>query len=179
MTPVTPDTSQSASVAASLAWSPATSNISPASSQSTLTPTFNRLALARGQGHPCKMLQQPSYDDYPMDRTKAEQNAWVRCKSAEQWRYNKLMSPSAEAYREAENIHASKFHYEKKKGQDKKHAAAGKAADLVDDEDGSDAIEVEKATTKDGALKKNHFRCIHEKCRSHKICKIFKKNQKQ
>ena len=78
MTPVTPDTSQSASIAASPAWSPATSDISPASSQSSLTPTFNSLALARGRGHPHKMLQPPSYDDYPMDRTKAEQNAWVR-----------------------------------------------------------------------------------------------------
>ena len=89
------------------------------------------------------------------------------------------MSASAEAYREVDNIHASKFYYEKRKGQDKKHAAAGKAADLVDDEDGSDAIEVEKATKKDAAFEKSCIRCIHEKYRSYKIRKIFNKNQKQ
>ena len=62
MTPVTPDTSQSASVPQSPAWSPATSNINPASIQSSLTPSFDRLALTRGRGHPCKMLQPPTYD---------------------------------------------------------------------------------------------------------------------
>ena len=87
-----------------------------------------------------------------MDGTKA---AWVRHKSIEQWRrYNKLMSSSVEAHRELENICASKFYYEKEKAHGKKSAAAGKPEDLVDDEDGSDAIEVEKAMKKDAALKK-------------------------
>ena len=62
------------------------------------------------------------------------------------------MSSSAKAYWEAENIHASKFYYEKKKAQAKKSAAVGKPADPVDDEDGSDAIEMEKAMKKDAAL---------------------------
>ena len=83
------------------------------------------MAPGRGRGHPRKTLKPPTYDDYPMDGTKAEQNLWVRCQSAEQWRYNKLMSMSAQSYREAENLHASKFCYEKK-GQGKKTAAVGK-----------------------------------------------------
>ena len=70
ITPVTPDAPQSTSVGPSPVWSPATSNISPASSQSSLTPSFDRLALGRGRGHPCKKLQPPTYDDYPMEGTK-------------------------------------------------------------------------------------------------------------
>ena len=84
MTPVTPDISQSASIDPSHAWSLATSDISPASSQSSLTPSFDKMALWRGQGHPHKTLKPPTYDDYPMDGTKAEQDQWVRHKSAEQ-----------------------------------------------------------------------------------------------
>ena len=77
-----------------------------------------------------------------MDGTKAEQDQWVRCKSAEQWRYNKLMSTSAQAYREAENLCASKFYYEKKKGQGKKTAAVGKAPETFEEEDVSYAAVV-------------------------------------
>ena len=52
--PITLDTPQSTSVGPSPVWSLATSDISPASSQSSLTPSFDRLALGRGQGHPHK-----------------------------------------------------------------------------------------------------------------------------
>ena len=91
-----------------------------------------------------------------MDGTKAEQNLWVRRKSAEQWRYNKLMSMSTQSYREAENLCASKFYYEKKKGQGKKTAAAGKAPETLEEEqDVSDAAEVEKAKKKDAAMEKS------------------------
>ena len=50
-----------------------------------------------------------------MEGTKKEQNMWVQHKSAEQWRYNKLISEGADAYRQSENLCASKFYYEKKK----------------------------------------------------------------
>ena len=53
MTPVTPDISQSPSIAPSPAWSPA---ISPTSSQSSLTPSFDKMALGRGRDHPRKTL---------------------------------------------------------------------------------------------------------------------------
>ena len=155
MIPVTPDISQSPSIAPSPAWSPATSDISPTSSQSSLTPSFDKMALGRGRGHPCKTLKPPTYDDYPMEGTKAEQNLWVRRKSAEQWRYNKLTSMSAQSYREAQNLCASKFYYEKKKGQGKKTAAAGKAPETLEEQDVSDAAEVEKAKKKDAAMEKS------------------------
>ena len=63
------------------------------------------------------------------------------------------MSTSAQAYREAENFHASKFYYEKKKGQGKKTAAVGKApGTFEEEEDVSYAAEVEKANKKDVAI---------------------------
>ena len=179
MTPVTPDISQSPSIAPSPAWSPATSDISSTSSQSSLTPSFDKMALGRGRGRPHKTLKPPTYDDYPMDGTKAEQNLWVRRKSAEQWRYNKLMSTSAQSYREAENLRASKFYYEKRKGQGKKTAAVGKAPETLEEEqDVSDAAEVEKAKKKDAAMEKSRLRYVHDKYKLHKIRKIFTKNCK-
>ena len=39
-----------------------------------------------------------------MEGTKKEQDMWVQRKSAEQWRYNKLMSEGADAYRQSENL---------------------------------------------------------------------------
>ena len=154
ITPVTPETPQSTSVGASPVWSPATSDISPASSQSSLTPSFDRLALGRGRGRPRKKLQPPTYDDYPMEGTKKEQDMWVRHKSAEQWRYNKLMSEGADAYRQSENLHASKFYYEKKKVIAKKSAVAAKSADAVNADDFNDGGETEKASKRDVAMKK-------------------------
>ena len=58
------------------------------------------------------------------------------------------MSTSAQSYREAENLCASKFYYEKKKGQGKKTAAVGKAPETLEEEqDVSDAA-MEKKLTK-------------------------------
>ena len=162
ITPVTPDTPQSTSVGPSPVWSSATNDISLASSQSSLTPSFDRLALGRGQGHPHKKLQPPTCDDYSMEGTKKEQDMWVHCKSAEQWRYNKLMSEGADAYRQSENLCSSKFYYEKKKVTGKKSAAVGKCPDAVDDDDFNDRAEAEKASENDVAMKKSHIRCIHQ-----------------
>ena len=174
ITPVTPDTPQSTSVGPSPVWSPATSDISPASSQSSPTPSFDRVALRRGRGHPRKKLQPPTYDDYPMEGTKKEQNMWVRRKSAEQWRYNKLMSEGADAYRQSENLRASKFYYEKKKLTDKKSAAVGKCPDAVDDDDFHDGAEAEKASKKDVAMEKSHIRCVHQNVNYVKYIKYVK-----
>ena len=86
---------------------------------------------------------------------------------------------SAQSYREAENLRASKFYYEKKKGQGKKTAAAGKAPKTFEEEqDASDAAEVEKAKKKDAAMEKSQLRYVHDKYKLGKIRKIFTKNCK-
>ena len=87
------------------------------------------------------------------------------------------MSSSAEAYREAESLCASKFYYEKRKVVSKKSAALGKALDLVYDEQISDVIDVEKSAKKDRAMKKSHLRCVNEKYYVCKIHKLVPKNQ--
>ena len=109
-----------------------------------------------------------------MEGTKKEQDMWVRLKSAEQWRYNKLMSEGADAYRQSENLHASKFYYEKKKLTGKKSAAAGKCPDVVDDDDFNDGAEAEKASRKDVAMENSHIRCVHQNVNCVKYVKYVK-----
>ena len=82
-------------------WSPATSDVSATSSQSSLTPSFEQMAPGKGRGHPRRTLQPPSYDDYPVNAPKDVQERWVQKKATEQWRYNKLMSESASEYLKA------------------------------------------------------------------------------
>ena len=89
------------------------------------------------------------------------------------------MSTSAQSYREGENLCASKFYYEKKKGQGKKTAEVGKAAETLEEEqDVSDAAAVEKAKKKDAAMEKSRLRYVHDKYKLRKICKIVTKNCK-
>ena len=84
-TPVIPSTPDFTLSTVSPAWSPATSDVSVTSLQSSLTPSFDQLSLGRGKGCPRKALQPPSYDDYPVNAPKAEQEWWVRQKATEQW----------------------------------------------------------------------------------------------
>ena len=84
------------------------------------------------------------------------------------------MSEGADVYRQLENLHASKFYYEKKKLTDKKSAAAGKCPDAVDDDDFNDGAEAEKASKKDVAMEKSHIRCIHQNVNYVKYIKYVK-----
>ena len=83
--PVTPSTPDFTSSTVSPAWSLATSDVSITSSQSSLTPSFDQLSLGRGRGCPRKTLQPPSYDNYPVNAPKVEQEQWVCQKAMEQW----------------------------------------------------------------------------------------------
>ena len=83
--PVTPSTPDFTSSTVSPAWSPATSDVSVTSSQSSLTPSFDQLILGRGRGHTRKTLQPLSYDDYPVKAPKTEQEWWFPQKAMEQW----------------------------------------------------------------------------------------------
>ena len=133
MTLATPDFSVGT---ISPSWSPATTDVSITSSQSSLTPSFGSLSLHHGRGWSRKALQPPSYDNYPVDASKEEKECWVQQKATEHWRYNKLMSESAIAYRKSENEWASRYYHEKKK---KTQAAASGSAkysgDLTDQND--------------------------------------------
>ena len=84
------------------------------------------------------------------------------------------MSEGADAYRQLENLHASKFYYEKKKLTDKKSAVAGKCSDAVDADDFNDGAEAEKASKKDVAMEKSHIRCIHQNVNYVKYIKYVK-----
>ena len=139
--PVTPSTPDFMPSLVSPSWSPATSDISATSSQSSLTLSFEQLALGRGRGQPRKTLQPPSNDDYPVNALKEEQEQWVCQKATEQWCYNKSMSESANAYRKLENECDSYIIMKKKK-----EAAATKG---VPDDDAFFQEEAEKQHQED------------------------------
>ena len=84
------------------------------------------------------------------------------------------MSEGADAYRQLENLCASKFYYEKKKLTGKKSAAVGKWPDAVDDDDFNDGAEAEKASKKDVAMEKSCIRCIHQNVNYVKYVKYVK-----
>ena len=86
------------------------------------------------------------------------------------------MSEGADAYRESENLHASKFYYEKKKLTGKKSAAACKCPDSVDDDDFNDGAEAEKASKKDVAMEKSCKGCIHQNINYVKYVKYLCQN---
>ena len=152
--PVTPSTPDFTSSTVSPDWSPATTNVSITSSQSSLTPSFDQLSLGRGRGHPRKTLQSPSYDDYPVNAPKVEQERWVHHKATEQWQYNKLMSEFAQAYREAENNCCSQYYHDKKK----KVTASATLSKPPDDDDIFQEEMEKQQETEDGKKKKDHHR---------------------
>ena len=157
MTPATPNFSVGT---ISPSWSPATTDVSITSSQSSLTPSFGSLSLGCGRDWPRKALQPPSYDDYPVDTSKEEKERWVQQKATERWRYNKLMSESATAYRKSENEWARWYYPEKKKKT--QAAAAGSAkysGDLTDqNDDAFFQVEAEKEDRENKAKEKSHIR---------------------
>ena len=157
MTPATPDFSVGT---ISPSWSPATTDVSITSSQSSLTPSFGSLSLGPGRGRPHKALQPLSYDGYPVDASKEEKEHWVRQKATEHWRYNKLMNESAAAYRKLENEQASRYYHEKKKKT--QAAAAGSAkysGDLTDqNDDAFFQVEAEKEDRENKAKEKSCIR---------------------
>ena len=110
-----------------------------------------------------------------MEGTKKEQDMWVQRKSAEQWRYNKLMTEGADAYRQSDNLRASKFYYEKEKVTGKKSAVVGKCPDAVDDNDFNDGAEAEKSFNKGCSYGRKSHKVCTSKC---KLCKILVKTVK-
>ena len=156
MTPATPDFSVGT---ISPSWSPATTDVSIISSQSSLTPSFGSLSLGHGRGWPHKALQPPYYDNYPVDASKEEKEHWVQQKATEHWRYNKLMSESA-ACRKSENEQASRYYHEKKKKTQASAAGSAKySGDLTDqNDDAFFQVEAEKEDRENKAKEKSHIK---------------------
>ena len=55
------------------------------------------------RGRPCKYLIPPTKDDKPVNVSKAEMLRWEKKYNTAMWRYSKLTSDDADAYRESEN----------------------------------------------------------------------------
>ena len=158
MTPATPDFSVGT---ISPSWSPATTDVSITSSQSSLTPSFGSPSLSCGRGRSRKALQPPSYDDYPVDTSKEEKECWVRQKATEHWRYNKLMSESATAYRKLKNEWANQYYHEKKKKTQAATAGSAKhSADLTDQNDDAFFQAEAEKDRENKAKEKSHIRCV-------------------
>ena len=116
---------------------------SPASSQSSLTPSMQSMSLGRGRGRPRKQLEELSYDGYPVNWTEEEKKKMVKQKATEQWRYNIPTSNQAEKYHQHERewVHD----YNARKYQQKQPtAAAGAPAATPSVEEKDDKTEKSK-----------------------------------
>ena len=83
------------------------------------------MPLHRGRGWPCKQLEEPDYDGYPMDGMEEEKKQWLKMKATEQWCYNILTSNKAEDYHQCEKAHVSE--YNARRHEPKKPSAAAEA----------------------------------------------------
>ena len=115
------------------------SDLSPATStaSSTLTPLIGGVQLGRRRGRPRKLLEQPTFDDYPTDATEKEQEAWVKRKNTEMWRYKKLNSSQAAEFRKSESERVKQY-YSQTKGKKKTKINSGEELGidvLTSDED--------------------------------------------
>ena len=79
------------------------------SSHSSITPTMQSMPLCRGRGQPCKQLEEPNYDGYPVDGTEEEKKQRLKMKAREQWHYNVLTSNKAEDYYQHEKACVSEY----------------------------------------------------------------------
>ena len=55
------------------------------------------------RGRPRKDLVPPSYDDFPASGTAEQQKNWMKKKSVQYWRYQKLSRPGGEDYHKQES----------------------------------------------------------------------------
>ena len=96
--------------------SPGSLDYSPASSSasSSLTPQLSGVKIGGRRGRPRKQPEPPSYDDFPADGTPEEQQAWVKKKTSEHWRFKKSTGPDAADYRQQESQRALNYYYRKK-----------------------------------------------------------------
>lgn len=66
------------------------------------------------RGRPRKELVPPSYDDFPVSGTAEQQKHWMKMKSVQYWRYQKLSGPGGEDYRKQESTRVGRLYNRKK-----------------------------------------------------------------
>ena len=66
------------------------------------------------RGHPRKDLVPPSYDDFPASGTAEQQKNWMKKKSVQYWRYQKLSRPGGEDYRKQESTRVGRLYNREK-----------------------------------------------------------------
>ena len=84
-------------------------------SGTSVTPDMSNLTLGHGRGRPRKELVKPTFDDFPIDGTEAEQKRYIKKKRTEIWRYNKLMGADSSQYRQSELNRVKEYQQKKKK----------------------------------------------------------------
>ena len=77
-------------------------------------PQLEGIKLGRGHGHPCKTLQPPTYDDFPIGASQSDIDKYLKAKKTQRWQYKKLTSSSALEHQQKERERVSKFYHEKK-----------------------------------------------------------------
>ena len=88
---------------------------SPGSSNSSqLTPQMESMKLGQGRGRPRKVLQPPSYGDFPVGAPPEEIECYLKAKKTQKWHYDILTSSKAAEHQMKENIHATKKYHETK-----------------------------------------------------------------
>ena len=103
LTPLTPDTN--------------ISDVDSLSSEATssLTPDMSSMNIGKKRGRPRKKLEVPTMDDFPFNASQEEKSRYVRKKTNEMWRFNKLTSEASIEYRKAENERVKAYLDKKKK----------------------------------------------------------------
>ena len=114
-------------------------DISPASSQSSSTPSFEGLTLGCGRGWPHKSLQPPSFEGFPEQGMKEEKVCWLKQKVTEQWRYNFLQSDKAAKFCRSENARVKCYQAQKKaKAAAAMGAPSSPTVEIIDEDTGND-----------------------------------------
>ena len=93
------------------------------------------------------MLEELSYDGYPVDGTEEEKKRWLKQKATKQWRYNILTSNQAEEYHQCEKEWVCNYNASKHQ-QKQPTAAAGAPAATPSVKEKDDKTEKSKAQSR-------------------------------
>ena len=82
---------------------------------SSLTPDMSSMNIGKKRGRPRKKLEVPTMEDFPFNASQEEKSRYVRKKTTEMSRFNKLTSEACVEYRKAENERVKAYLDKKKK----------------------------------------------------------------
>ena len=91
------------------------SDIESLSSDATsLTPDMSSMNIGKKRGRPRKQVEVPKMDDFPVHGTEEEKRKYIRKKTTQLWRFNKLSSDQSSEYRKAENERVQAYNKKQK-----------------------------------------------------------------